>query len=362
MSRRANREASPFLQLSKAMVLGLARDRAAVFFMLVFPLMFLVLFGALFKNDATPHAKVVQVGQVAVLDKMPAETKKQIEKSLTITKSSDREDALRQVRGGDQDAMITQRDGEVRLQYSAADQARAGNVRGVINAMVQQANVAATGKPPAYTLKTATVEDDSLQAIQFLAPGLLGWAIAMGGAFSAAFVLVNWRKKRILRRLWLAPIGAGTVIGARIGVSLALAFAQTAIFLGVATLPYYGLQLTGMWWLSIPLVVCGTLAFMSVGLLVGSWAKTEEAANGLMQIIILPMAFLSGSFFPLDATPDWVQSISQVLPLKHLNTAMQQVLSRGGGWGDVLPTMGGLLLFTVVLTALAARLFKWDDA
>lgn len=356
-----------FISLSKAMALGLLRDKAAVFLMLVFPLMFLILFGALFKSDSTQQAKVIQVGDVRVLDAMPDQERAGLRDVLKIEKTDGsaaaRDEALAKVRKGDMDAVVFQKGkGGVELRYSAADSVRSGNVRGVLNSVVQQANQQATGQPPAFRLAPRQLEDKSVKPIQFLTPGLLSWAVAMGGVFGSALNLVSWRRKRILRRLWLAPVRAGSVIGARVGVNLALAFAQTALFLGVATLPVYGLRLTGHWWLTLPLVACGALAFMSIGLLIGSWAKTEEAANGLAQVVVLPMAFLSGSFFPLDSAPGWVRAVSDYLPLTHLAEAMQSVLTRGEGWGAALPVMGGLLLFAAVLTLIASRIFRWDDA
>jgi ABC-2 type transport system permease protein len=344
------------------MALGLLRDRTAVFFMLLFPLMFLVLLGALLKNESTPRAEIVQIGRVEVFDSLPRETREGLEDFLSIERSGDREKALEEVRAGDVDAVVWQEGDDVRLRYSAADPARAGNVQAIVNSVVQQANIAATGQPPAYELTTARVEDESLKVIQFLTPGMLGWAVSMSAIMGSALTLVNWRKKRILRRLWLAPVNAGSVVGARVGVSVALALVQTLVFVGVASIPFYGLELSGDWWLSLPLVVCGTLAFMSVGLVIGARAKTEEAANGVSQLVVLPMAFLSGSFFPLDNAPAWVRAASDVLPLTYLTEAMQDVLSRGQSWGAALPTMGGLLLFAAVLTAVAARLFRWDDA
>ena len=364
---------SAFLSLSRAMTLGLLRDRAAVFFMLVFPLMFLILFGALVQDNTTAESEVIQVGDVRVLDRMSAAERARLRGVLSVEKTDGsaaaRTEALEQVRKGDKDAAVftppgagTGAGAPVELRYSAADAVRAGTVRGILDSVVQQANQRATGEPPAYRLRSTQLEDESTKPIQFLTPGLLSWAVAMGGVFGSAFNLVNWRKKRILRRLWLSPVSAREVVAARVGVQLAVAFAQTAVFLAVATLPYYGLRLTGSWWLCLPLIACGTLAFMSVGLVVGSWAKTEEAANGLAQIIVLPMAFLSGAFFPLDAAPGWVRTVSEFLPLKHLADAVQDVLSRGAGWGTALPVMGGLLLFAALFTLIASRLFRWDDA
>ncbi|MEU6233883.1 ABC transporter permease [Kitasatospora sp. NPDC047058] len=354
---------SAFASLSRVMLVAFVRDKSAVFFVLLFPLMFLLLFGTLLKGATSPHAKVVQVGSVQVLDAVQGDGRAELEKVLAITRSDDEAGSLEKVRKGDVDALIKQGpDGRVELRFSAADQVRAGAVQGIVNSVVQQANQAATGKPPAFTLDAARVEDESLKPIQFLTPGLLGWAVATGAVFSASLTLVTWRRKMVLRRLRLAPVSAGAIVSSRIAVSVLTALAQTAIFLAVATTPFFGLKLTGNWWLIIPLVICATIAFMSIGLLAGAVAKTEEAANGISQIIVLPMSFLSGSFFPTDDMPGWLKAISEAMPLRHLVTASQSVLSRGGGVTDALPTMGGMLLFAAVITAIAWRFFRWDDA
>jgi ABC-2 type transport system permease protein len=114
--------------------------------------------------------------------------------------------------------------------------------------------------------------------------------------------------------------------------------------------------------MAVPLVLCGTLAFMGIGLLAGALAKTTEGAVNMANFIVLPMAFLSGSFFPLDAMPGWLRAVSQVFPLRHLNEGMLDVMVRGEGPAAAVVPMLILLGFTVVLTLLAARLFRWDSA
>ena len=350
-----------FVSLSRAMVQGFLRDRAAVSFTILFPLMFLVLFGGLFKDQGAPKAKVVQVGAVSVIDQIPAEGRAELSRYLEITRRNDAAQAFEAVRKGDYAAAIEQQGDRIVVRYSAADPVRAATVRGVLESLVQNANVAISGIPPRLSLEAEQVEDKSLKTIQYVTPGLLGWAIATGATFGAALTLVTWRQKKILRRLWLAPVRTASVIGARVGVSLGIALLQTAIFLGIALLPYFGLQLSAYWWMSIPVVVAGTLAFLAIGLLAGAWAKTQEAANGIAQLIVLPMAFLSGAFFPLDNAPGWLQKMAQLLPMRHMVTAMQDVMVRGKGPQSVLPEIGLLLGFAVVVSALAARLFRWDD-
>ncbi|MDH6117132.1 ABC transporter permease [Kitasatospora sp. GAS204B] len=363
MSAVEKERASAFVGLSRVMLLTFLRDRTALFFTLLMPLMFLVLFGFLFKGATSPHLKIAQVGPVAVLDSATGEGRVSIDKALTITQVPDEQTALTKVKKGDYDALIEQGPGgQVIVRYSASDTVKVGGVTGVLNGLVQQANQAATHQDPAYTMVAGQVEDQSLKPIQYLTPGLLGWAIATGAIFGASLSLVNWRKKRILRRLRLAPVSIGAIVGSRILVTCVVALVQTAIFLAVATTPAFGLKLTGNWPLVLPLVLCATLAFMSIGLVTGAIAKTEEAANGINQVIILPMSFLSGAFFPLDNSPQWLQQLSKIFPLHYLVTSAQTVLSRGGGLMDVLPQMGGLLAFAAVLGLIAWRIFDWEDA
>jgi len=247
------------------------------------------------------------------------------------------------------------------VHYSIADQVTSGVVQAVFSSIVQQANLAATGRPPAYQLTVAQVEDKSLKPIQYVAPGLLGWAIASGATFGAAITLVSWRENKLLRRLRLAPVSTASVVTARIGVSLAVALVQLAAFLLIATTPYFGLKLTASWWMAIPVVIVGTLAFMAIGLVAGAIAKTQQAATAIANLVILPMAFLGGAFIPLDYAPAWIRQVSYVMPLRYLVTGMQNVMARGEGPVSALPAIAVLLALTAVLTLIAVRAFRWDN-
>ncbi|XRQ12839.1 ABC transporter permease [Actinomadura welshii] len=349
-----------FKSLSRAMYLGFRRDRTALFFTVLFPLMFLVIFGGVFGNQTTSKVEVLQVGQAPVLEQALAQGGEELDRVLEVTKAADRDDALKQVEKGDVAGAVEQRGDQVIIHYSAADQVRSGTARGLMNSIVQAANQAATGQAPAYTLATQQVEDDSLKAIQFFTPGLLGWALASAAVFGASQTLVTWRTKGILRRLQLSPAPIPTVFAARVAVSVAIALVQFALFVLVAQLPMFGLQLAGSWWMAVPLLVAGVLAFLSIGMLVGAWAKTQETANAVTQLIVLPMAFLGGSFFPLEQAPGWMQSLSYVFPLRYLNEGMLDVMSRGLGPGAVLTEMAILLGVAAAGALIAVRMFRWE--
>ncbi len=346
--------------LSTAMLKGFFRDKMAFFFAVIFPLMFLVLFGGILVDQGESKSDIIQVGAVPILDNAPKDAKAFFDKSLKIKQSNDEAAAIQKVKKGDADAVVTQDGNTLRLHFSQADPVGSATVQGIFQAVVQSANISVTGQPPTYVLKADRVEDDSLTAIQFVTPGLLGWAIATGATFGAATNLVVWRKNGLLRRLRLAPIPTWTVVAARIAVSISIAAIQTVIFLAVGV-GLFGLKLTGAWPMVIPLLTAGTLAFMSIGLLAGAVAKSEEAAVGIANFVVLPMAFLSGSFFSLDGAPAWIGSVSQVLPLKHLNQGMLDTMVRGEGPMAALMPMVILLGFAAVVTAIASRLFRWDS-
>jgi ABC-2 type transport system permease protein len=236
---------------------------------------------------------------------------------------------------------------------------KAAVTQGVLKAFVDGTNVALSGKPPTYQLEAVQVEDDSLKTIQYVTPGLLGWAVAMSASFGAAATLNGWRNSKLLRRLQLSPVPTSTLVGARVAVTVGIALTQMAIFLGLGA-AFFGLKLTGAWLTSIPLLIVGTLCFMAIGLLSGAVAKTTEGAVNMANFIVLPMSFLSGSFFPLDVTPQWLQNLAHVLPLFWLNDGMLDVMVRGESGAAVLLPMAVLAGFAVVVTAAAAKLFRWE--
>jgi ABC-2 type transport system permease protein len=350
-----------FRAIGTAMLKGFLRDRSSVFFALVFPLMFLVLFGGVFADPQQSKVELVQVGRVPLFDEMPAEGKEALRQAFEISRSQDRAEALEEVRQGDADVAVEMKGDELVAHYTQTDQVKAAITQGTLRAFVDAANVAATGEPPKYRLATERVEDDSLKTIQFVTPGLLGWAVAMSAAFGAAATLQGWRESKLLRRLQLSPVTSGTIVSARIVVTVSIALVQLTVFVGLGVAAF-GLELTGAWWMSIPLLVAGTLSFMSLGLLAGAIAKTTEGAVNMANFFVLPMAFLSGSFFPLEGAPGWIQTVSQALPLRHLNDAMLDVMVRGQGPASALVPIAVLLGFTAVFTLLAARFFRWETA
>jgi ABC-2 type transport system permease protein len=348
-----------FRSLSLAILKGFLRDRAAVFFAVIFPLMFLVLFGGIFSDQNQSKVELIEVGHVALLDQLPQGARAAFDQTFHVTHSDDLAGSIAKVRKGDADVAVESQGKHLVAHYTNTDRVKAAETQGALQAFVDGANVAASGKPPTYSLSVQSVEDRSLKVIQYVTPGLLGWAVAMSASFGAAATLNGWRNSKLLRRLQLAPVSTPTVVGARVAVTVAVALGQLAIFLALGT-SVFGLKLTGAWLMSVPLLVVGTLCFMSVGLLSGAVAKSTEGAVNMANFIVLPMSFLSGSFFPLDGAPSWLQVVSHVLPLRWLNDGMTDVMVRGDPATAALVPMAVLAAFAVVVTAVAAKVFRWE--
>ncbi len=348
-----------YRSLARAMLRGFLRDRGSLIFTVALPVLFLVLLGSIYKGTSTPQVKVAEIGRVPLLGQ--AVKSAQLRAVLKVSHASSPAAALQQVRQGNLDGAVSQQGDRLVLHYSIADQVTSGVVRALFSSLVQAANQQATGKPPAFTLATAQVEDTSLKPIQYIAPGLLAWAIASGATFGAALTLVSWRQKKLLRRLRLTPASTGAIAAARITVSLLIALVQLAVFLLIATTPYFGLKLTAWWWMAIPIVIAGALTFLSIGLLAGSITRTEQAATALANLIILPMAFLGGAFVPLAFAPAWIQKVSYAMPLRYLVVGVQDVMARGDGPSAAVLPIVVLLGIAAVLTLVAVRLFRWDE-
>lgn len=346
---------TPFRSLSLAMIKGFYRDKATLLFTFVFPLMFLVVFGLIFRDAGTDKITIGAVGDGPVIGALGQTGVVDLERYDTV------DAALQKVRDGDLPALVAEQGTSVTLRFAASDQTASGIVNGLVSGVVGQVNQIDTGQPPRYLLRAEQVEDSALKPIQFLTPGIMSWGVATSAVFGAALTLVSWRRKQVLRRVRLAPVGVPTLLTARIVVTFGVAVGQALIFILIGSLPAFGLQLTGTWWLAIPVFLSGVLAFFAIGMLVGSFAKTEEAATGAANIVVLPMAFLSGTFFPIEASPPWLQAVSNVFPLRHMNDGIMDFLVRGKSAAALVVPCSVLIGFTLVLGLIAARVFQWED-
>jgi ABC-2 type transport system permease protein len=104
----------------------------------------------------------------------------------------------------------------------------------------------------------------------------------------------------------------------------------------------------------------GLIIFMGFGFIISGIAKNESTVPPLSNIITMPQFLLSGTFFSVTAFPKWLQFISNALPLTHLNNAMRKVAFEGAGLADVTHQLLILLIWFVIVYAVAIKTFKWE--
>jgi ABC-2 type transport system permease protein len=356
------------LLLTVANIRSFTRDRAALFWTLAFPLIFVILFGSIFSGGNSERT----IG-FADLDSTPASaTLKAAFASISNVKLVDgsESDLLARMRKGDVSAVIVvpkgyadtvaARQGTASLivytdpTQSAAD----GATRQLVGFVLSQVNQAATGLPPAVEPSFKTVQTNDLTFISYLVPSILGMSLMQLGVF-AAIPLVADRQKLILKRLQATPLRRWQLVGSNVLMRLLIAIVQTAIIVGVGS-SFFHVQIAGSWLLIGTLILLGSLTFIALGYVIASFASTEDAANGMTSAVQFPLMFLSGTFFPIDAMPDALRTVARALPLTYLGDALRQVMVDGTPFSPLWVCFGVLIAWLVVCFGIAARFFRWQ--
>jgi ABC-2 type transport system permease protein len=201
---------------------------------------------------------------------------------------------------------------------------------------------------------------DGRHFIDYTATGVMCWGVANAAMFGVAYTLIYWRNNDVLRLIRMTPTRLPTVIGSRFLVAVVVALAQAVLFISIATLPVFGLNVSDRAVLALPGLLAGVAAFFAIGLMVGTFVKSAEAIGAIGNCIIVPMAFLSGTFYPISASPLWMQDLSRALPLQYMVQGTRGLISGTAGFSSALVPCAALLGFTVLFAGLAARYFRWS--
>jgi ABC-2 type transport system permease protein len=329
------------------------RDRPAFFFTFAFPIMFMVLFGLIFGAGGASRPTVDVVGTG------PLRVALEHSKALKLKPQPDEKHALKRVSDGDEPAAVLIRNDQARVVYAQTSSVEAPIVIGIVRGIVGDMNLSLAHADLTVKLRAEPVEAQSLDYVDLLVPGLLAMAIAQSAAFGVAFSLVAWRQKGMLRRLRLTPLPLVEFATARVIFHLLISLVQAVILLTVGRV-LFGVHLVGNVLALVPLILIGGVSFIALGMCIGGRVNTEDATAALSNLIVLPMTFLGGVFFPLDSAPAPIRVIAHFLPLTYLAEGLQNVAVRGHSFTSTLPNLGVLALFAAVLAGLALRLFRWQ--
>ena len=340
------------------------RQREAILWTLLFPLLVVILFGFVRINGVGS----IGLGVVNEAGATGADLLARIKsvRTFEVTEGT-RESEMGELAKGERDLVLL-----IPAEYApatAAEMTAYGDLEAkpqvtqlgglVLQRVLDESAFAGAPGLRRTALSTLPFKSRNLTYMDFLLPGILSMSIMQMGIFGVAFGFVSLKKRGILRRLWVTPIRPNDFIIAQVAMRLLVLLLQMTIMVGVGIL-FLNLHFIGNIALIYLMGILGAVVFLGFGFSLAGISKSEDQVAPLANIITLPMLALSGIFFSRSNLPGFVRSITSVLPLTYLADGLRSVAIDGATLAQVTPQILGLVLWGVVSCALAVRLFRWE--
>jgi ABC-2 type transport system permease protein len=352
------------LAIAKASFRSILRSPSAVVFSLVFPLIFIVVFANIGGSGVT-----VDVGLAKTCDTTnPIYKVLQKNQIMNLIKDQSTEEMNKNLSKGSIDAIIDIKKNNamppftVNVQYTKAS-SKGAILKSALNNILYQMNAALNkDQPKLAEVNETTIQGREYKYIDFILPGMLGFSLLSSGVFGTAFVFLSLRLTLVIKRFFATPVKRFSIV---LGEALArIVFALLGALFIIAIGHYvFGFTLINGFVTVLNMLLLsaiGLIIFMGFGFIISGVAKNESTVPPFSNIITLPQFLLSGTFFSTAAFPGWLQSISRVLPLTHLNEAMRKVAFEGASLADVSHQLLILGIWFVGIYVVAVKAFKWE--
>ena len=349
------------------------RDRLALFFGILFPVIFLFVFGGLNSNSG----KGITF-RVAVLNQSTTSFSKQFVSQLQQSKTFKVNKAIVAFSDAQDRMTRSQLDGTIVLPKSFGTVTSTGVPTGqaevyytrnndqagqtlitVLNGTLQGINSKYVTISSPLSVTAKPLNNKSLTAFDYSFAGLLGFSIIGLGIFGPINVFPELKKQGILRRLHTTPIRVWQYFLSTMLSQAIVGLISLAVMFAVA-LTVFHLKVTGNYLEIALFVVLSIFMILGIGLSIGGWAKNERQAAPLSNIIVFPMLFLSGTFFPRFLMPEVLQKITAFLPLTPVIDGIRLLTTEGKHLTDLGPQLGMMAIWMVIVYAIAFRVFRWE--
>ena len=331
-----------FGAILKARSLEFVRDKSSLLWSLFFPLFLVAGFGFMFTGEAQPLFKVGLIKQESIeaQQKSPfLETK-----YLNFVDYTHPDKALLKLKQHSLDLLIDMSHKEYWVNEKSANGY-------VVEKLLLQAE-------PEYTRKAITGRQ--IRYVDWVVPGILGMNMMFGCLFGVGFVIVRYRKNSVLKRLQATPLKASEFILAQVVSRLLIVLTVTSMVYAGCNL-FLDFYMIGSYLNLLAIAALGAMAMISLALVIASRSESEELTGGMLNLITWPMMILSGVWFSLEGTPEFVKTLAQFFPLTHVLEGARAIMSNGDSLWDIKYNVLSLLAITGVLTAIAAYLFRWES-
>ena len=349
------------------------RDRLALFFGILFPLIFLFVFGGIFGHNKGTSFKVAfinqsataEAGQVAGL--LTHNSLLKVDSGVT-TVAAAKEKMLRSQLDA---TLILPQDfgtvkpgakvasGVVQVLYTQNGESGGTALTSIINGGLQKVNSQFVSVVVPFQAQGVELKNKSLSSFDYTFAGLLGFSIMGLGIFGPVNVFPELKKQGILRRLHTTPLRVWQYFTATMISQALIGLLSLAVMFAVAIAVFH-LHVAGNWLLIAGWLVFSIVLILGIGLAIGGWAKNERQAAPLANIVVFPMMFLSGTFFPRFLMPEWLQAATNWLPLSPVIDGVRLIATEGKGIVDLGPQLGIMGIWIVVIYIVAFRVFRWE--
>ncbi len=352
--------------IAKASLRSITRSPSAVVFTLMFPMIFIVIFGFIgggaFSVDVAVKKDCEKNNPIyAALENIPI---------VKLDTSISEEEMKSGLQKGRIDAVLSIKKNEgnkmpqyvVYLETTSASPERGNILKSVLNNVFYNINVALIQIPTVAELKETQTNVREYKTIDFILPGQLGFSLLSSGVFGTAFVFLSLRQTLVIKRFFATPIKRPYII---LGEALSRLVFSLAGALFIILIGHYafGFTLLNGFTTIINLMILsaiGLIVFMGFGFVVSGIAKSESAIPPIANMITIPQFLLSGTFFSISAFPNWLQPICRVLPLTYLNDAMRKVAFEGSDLSGVASQIGIVAAWGILVYFVSVRVFKWE--
>lgn len=237
---------------------------------------------------------------------------------------------------------------------------QAGIAASIMGEVLDKTALKISGGASLFKLETQEINSNHLKYVDFLLPGLIALSLMQMSVFSTAFVFTNYKEKGILKRLIATPMRPATFVGANVITRLIVSFIQVFTFIIVGVL-YLKAHVIGSYWLIALIAIVGSVMFLGLGFTISGFSKTTESVPALANLIVFPMLFLGGTFFPISSFPVWLQHIAKYLPLTYLSDSLRQVMTKAACFGDIRSDLLWMLAWSIILVGTANITFGFEE-
>ncbi|HET8991964.1 MAG TPA: ABC transporter permease [Candidatus Saccharimonadales bacterium] len=362
---------STVLVFTKLSTARFFRDRLAQFFTILFPLIFLFVFGSLTKNGGNVSFKV------AVINQSNTVYAKKLDKELNTSKTfkvQAKDTTLAAAKNGLSQSQVDGiivlppdfgkvvngiPSGQIQVLYDQTTSGTGQTLTSVLEGVVKSINSKFVTIKEPITVSGQEINTKGLTSFDYTFAGLLGFSIIGIGIFGPVNVFPELKKQGILRRLHTTPLRVWQYFTATM-LSQSITGLISIVIQFIVAIEVFNLKVDGNYPEIFIFTLFSIFMILGLGLAIGGWSRNERQAAPLSNIVVFPMLFLSGTFFPRYVMPEWLQTITNYLPLTPVIDGLRQLTTQGKNLVDIGPQIGLMAVWFIIIYAIAFRVFKWE--